>query len=291
MPSPSTTPAVLSATERQAAVADDLGRSYALELSRVKTDLERELRRLLLKAEQGSRTATAVAARALKLRKELRDILSLAGYDDLADIATVRGLGRMAAAVERTRLAAQVSAFTARDATRIAALKELARLDLLAQGDEAAIAIWRSVVQGVYSQRPVSAILDDLSVAIDKELREAATLYDTTVSIFGRQIEAEKSTDTQLYLYAGPVDGKTREFCLRHVGRVYTRAEIDALDNGQTGSTFLTMGGFNCRHHPAAISRFSELAELHGTGERVPEIAAQRLRALAQRAARQKKAA
>lgn len=280
---PTTTKAVLGATERQAAVADDLGRSYARELALVKTDLERELRRLLLRAEEGSRTATAVAARALKLRKELREILERAGYDDLADTATVRGLERMAKAVERTRLAAQVTAFTSRDATRIAALKELARLDLLAQGDDVAIAVWRSVVQGLYSQRPVVDILDDLSVVLDRSMGEVGTLYDTTVSVFGRQVEALKSTDDQLYLYAGPIDQKTRPFCLRHAGRVYTRAELDALDNGQTGSTFLTLGGHNCRHHPVALSKFSELAALHGTDQRAPEVAAQVTSALAQK--------
>jgi hypothetical protein len=280
---PSTTQAVLSATERQAQVADDLGRSYARELALVKSDLERELRRLLLRAEHGSWTATALAARALQLRRELREVLARAGYDDLADTAAVRGLERMARAVERTRLAARVAGFTSRDATRIAALKELARLDLLAQGDEVAVAVWRSVVQGLYAQRPVADILDDLSTVLDREARDVATLYDTTVSIFGRRVELLKSTDTQLYIYAGPVDAKTRPFCLEHAGKVYTRAELDALDNGQTGSTFLTMGGYNCRHHPVAISRFSELADLHGTNERAPEVQVQVTTALAQK--------
>jgi hypothetical protein len=275
MSSPSTTQAVLSATERQAAVADDLGRSYAKELAAVKSDLERELVRLLVDAKKGGRTPIALAARALKLRRELRDMLADAGYDALATASTARGLERMAKAVERTRLAAQVTGFASRDAARIQALKELARLDLLAQGDDVAIAVWRSVVQGVYSQRPIADVLDDLGNVLDKSMAEVGTLYDTTVSVFGRQIEAIKSTDTQLYLFAGPSDKKTRPFCRDHVGKVYTRAELDALDNGQTGSTFLTMGGYNCRHHPVAISRFSELAALHGTGERAPEIQAQ----------------
>lgn len=285
MSSPSTTPAVLSATERQAAVAEDLGRSYAKELAAVKADLERELRRLLLRAEEGSRTATAVAARALKLRKELREMLELAGYDDLADTATVRGLERMARAVERTRLAAQVSAFTSRDATRIAALKELARLDLLAQGDDVAIAVWRSVVQGLYSQRPVSAILDDLDAVLDGSMARAANLYDTTVSIFGRQVELLKATGeaTERFAFMGPVDAKTRPFCLKHVGKVYTRAEIEQLDNGQIPNVMLSGGGFQCRHHWVAVSKFSELNDLHGTGERAPEVAAQVTAAMAQR--------
>jgi hypothetical protein len=269
MPNP-----ILSATERQAAVADDLGRSYAVELARVKRDLERELRRLLLEATKGKRTPIALASRALGLRRELRQMLEAAGYDQLAAAGTGRGLDRMALAVERTRLAAQVAKFTSRDAARIQALKELARLDLLAQGDEVATAVWRSVVQGVYSQRKPSEILDDLATVLDKTLAEASTLYDTSVSVFGRQIELLKATgeDDERFVFAGPVDNKTRPFCLRHVGRVYTLAEIEQLDNGQTGSTFLTAGGYNCRHHWVALSKFSELRDLHGTDERMPEV-------------------
>lgn len=271
------TNAILSATERQAAVADDLSSAYAIELARVKQDLERELVRLLAKAREGGRTPVALAARSLKMRRELRDLLAQAGYDDLADASTVRGLERMARAVERTRLAAQVSTFTSRDAARIQALKELARLDLLAQGDEVAIAVWRSVVQGVYSQRPIADVLDDLATVLDKSMSEAGTLYDTSVSIFGRQIELLKSTGEpdELFLFAGPADIKNRPFCREHVGKVYTKAEIDRLDNGQTGSTFLTAGGWGCRHHWVALSKFSELRDLHGTGKRAPEVQAQ----------------
>jgi hypothetical protein len=271
------TGALLSAAERQAAVADDLGRSYAKELAAVKTDLERELVRLLVDAKKGGRTPIALAARALKLRRELRDMLADAGYDALADVSTVRGLERMAKAVERTRLAAQVTGFTSRDAARIQALKELARLDLLAQGDDVAIAVWRSVVQGVYSQRPVSEILGDLSDVLDKSLGEVGTLFDTQVSNFGQQVELLKSTGDPLerFAYFGPVDSKTRKFCMDRVGKIYTRADIDGMNNGQLPNCLITRGGYACRHHWIAVSKFSELNDLYGTGQRAPEVQAQ----------------
>lgn len=266
---------LLSAAERQADVAESLGRSFARELVTVQRDAERELRRLLLAAADGRRTAVALAARGLKLRRELRDTLEAAGYDDLAASASVSGLDRMARAIEATRLAARVSAFTTIDATRIAALKELARIDLLQQGDEVAIALWRSLVQGLYAQRKTNDILDDLATALDKELSEVQTLYDTMTSVFGRQVEQMKSTGDadELFAYIGPADAKARPFCRQHLGKVYTRAEIDDLDNGQLPNVFLTAGGFNCRHSFVAISKFSELADLHGTDERIPEIA------------------
>jgi hypothetical protein len=275
MPDDARITGLLSAAEQVAVVADDLGRTFARELQRVQIDLERELRRLLVEAQAGSRTATALAARGLQLRRQLREVLEAAGYDDLATTATSGALERMAKAIERMNVAAQVATFTSRDATRIAALKELARLDLLAVGDEVSIALWRSTVQGLFSQRSPNAILDDLAEVLDKEMYQVRNLYDTTVSIYGRQVEALKKQPDDLFVYAGPVDSRMRAFCRKHVGKVYAWDEFAALENGQLPNPAMTGGGFQCRHQLVAISKFSELRELHGTGERVPEISEQ----------------
>lgn len=50
------------------------------------------------------------------------------------------------------------------------------------------------------------------------------------------------------YLYTGPIDSRCRPFCLRTVGRVWSRARIDKMDNRQLPNTFLTRGGYHCRH-------------------------------------------
>lgn len=266
---------LLSASEALAKAADDLGATFAEELAAVKGDLERELRRLLRDAASGSRTAQTLAGRALALRQQLRDALEAAGYDDLANASTVRGLDRIVRAVEHLRVVAQATRFASQDATRILALKELARLNISAQGEEVSIALWRSLVQGLYSQRSPIDILDDLALALDRELPEIRRLYYTTTSVFGRQVEALKSSGDpdEPYLFVGPVDAKMRPFCARLVGKVRTREQIDALDNGQLPDVFLTGGGWNCRHSFVAISRFSELAEL-GEDERAPEFEA-----------------
>lgn len=280
---------ILSAANRQADVAVGLSATYARELARVKGDLEIRLRRLILEAQAGSETATGLAARALVLRQELRELLTAAGYDDLAEASTVRGLDQMVRAISQLRQVAEIAAFTTKDATRIAALKELARLNLLAQGDEVGIAVWRSVLQGVYTSRPVADILDDLSIVLDRELSEVGTLYDTSVSIFGRQLEVLKSDGdpNELLLYAGPIDAKTRPFCWERVGKVYRRRDIQDWDNGNMpGPPELVAGGWNCRHHLVPLSKFSELADLAGTGQRVPEMQAQFAVAQAVRAQR-----
>jgi hypothetical protein len=83
-----------------------------------------------------------------------------------------------------------------------------------------------------------------------------------------------KSGASDVFIYVGPVDERLRPFCRGHVGKVYTRAQIDALDNGQLPNTFLTGGGWNCRHVWHAVSKFSEARELAGTGKRLPEVEA-----------------
>lgn len=280
---------ILVASNQVAKTADALSATFAKELSRVQRDLERELLKLLTRVEGNSRTAVALAARGLKLRKQIRDVLTAAGYDDLADTATLGALERMSEAMAGLRVAQQVSQFTSADLTRIEALKELARMDVLAQGDEIGIAVWRSVLQGLYSQRNPAEIIEDLADGLDKDFAEVSTLYDTATSVFGRQIEALKSTDEpdELFAYTGPVDAKIRPFCKQHVGKVYSRAEIDKMDNGQLPNVFLTAGGYNCRHQFTAISKFSDLRELHGTDERIPEIADQlkRVQQVTQKAA------
>ena len=61
------------------------------------------------------------------------------------------------------------------------------------------------------------------------------------------------------YLYLGPLDSKTRPFCQPLVGGVYSEAEINEMDNGQSGSgagiVLTDAGGFNCRHDWMAVGK------------------------------------
>lgn len=270
-----TTLALLTEADKLARVADEISAAYATELARVLRDLERELRKLALDAIGGSRTALSRAVRAAKLRRQIQDALTAAGYPHLVETATSVRLDALVAQVQRLRGAAKLAAFSTSDLSRILALKALARVDLLGQGDAIAHAVWRTFAQGLFSQRPIADLLDDLSTALDLELYHARTLYDTTVSVFGRQVEAMKAQPEDVFAYLGPMDEKTRPFCRRHVGKVYTRAAIDAMDNGQLPNVFLVGGGWQCRHTWIAISKVSELRDLVGTDQRIPEVARQ----------------
>lgn len=264
--------ALLTEAEKLARVTEEMSSSYALELSRVLRDLERQLRSLAIDALAGSKTALSRAVRAAKLRKQVQQALEASGYPELADAFTSWRLDTLVAQVEKLRGAAKLAQFSTSDLSRILALKDLARLDLLKQGAEISHAIWRTVAYGLITQRPASQLLQDLADAIDVEIAEARTLYDTTVNVFARQIEASKSREGDVYAYMGPADIKTRPFCHQHVGKVYTKDEIDAMENGQLPNVFLTGGGYNCRHQWIAVSKVSELRDLVGTDQRMPEV-------------------
>ncbi len=61
------------------------------------------------------------------------------------------------------------------------------------------------------------------------------------------------------YMYVGPSDDVTREFCLDRVDQVWTTAEIESWNGLQWRGkipgvdVFVTRGGYNCRHHFQAI--------------------------------------
>jgi hypothetical protein len=102
-----------------------------------------------------------------------------------------------------------------------------------------------------------STLVETLTDKFETTIAKARTLADTSMSTFYRTatdrafraIEKDQKQETR-YIYAGPDDKLTRPFCQRLVesGKSYTRAEIDRMNNGQLPNTFLTGGGWNCRH-------------------------------------------
>ena len=61
------------------------------------------------------------------------------------------------------------------------------------------------------------------------------------------------------YLYTGTIIKGSREWCQRHVGKVYSREEIEAMDaqtwDGKSGPPITNCGGYNCRHHWQGVRR------------------------------------
>lgn len=287
-------------TERAARFArtgEQLTEVFARELAAVWRDADRALARLIRQLRSGNVGATVSAARAMALKAQIREILSAAGYDALVTAAARTGTDEMVRQALVGRQAAQAALLVTEARPVLDALRAIAATDLLGQGDEVAHSLWRSLSQWLFTSRPTEDIIQDLADALDLLESDVRALFDTQVSIYGRQVEA-LATDAlgpeQPFLYTGPIDDATRDWCLERVGKVFSRAAIDQLDNGQLPNPFLTAGGYNCRHSWMAVES-EQLRALTDTGERVSATAreVERLKAFkaAKRAAKRKKAA
>jgi len=265
---------LIARANRMAEAGELVSAQFARELARVWRDAERQLRRLLAEARPDSLTAAITATRAVVLRDQVRQALASAGYDTLVAAATQASAETLILAHLGAADVTEIAALTQASQGTLEALRRVAATDLFQQGDEVATSLWRSLVQQVFTTRPAREIVDDLADALDHELASVQTLFDTQMSIYSRQVEAVATQDLgpdQPYLYVGPADDRTRDFCLEYLGQVLPRAEIEDLDNGQLPNSFLTGGGFNCRHAWLAVES-EELRALSGTDERAPEV-------------------
>lgn len=103
-------------------------------------------------------------------------------------------------------------------------------------------------------------LVETINVGMRVPVAEAVTLAETAQAGFWRtitdqgfqQIEKDLPPGAVRYRFEGPKDKLTRPFCKRMLDKTkdrgLTRAEIDALDNGQLPNVFMTAGGFRCRH-------------------------------------------
>ena len=112
------------------------------------------------------------------------------------------------------------------------------------------------IVKGVQAGLPVSDIIDSV---IDASISNAQmrTLVNTTLNTYSRQVTLEmmnESPNNTLYQYIGPIDGRTREVCLRMgtSGKQTQNEIIKAFGR----SVLIDGGGYNCRHKWQSVSEF-----------------------------------
>lgn len=270
------------AASAEAVIQDRLVADFERELAGVLRRTDRRIGQLVrtLDTDAGRLVSNrASLGRALRMRKDLVKAFDQAGYQELAANATDTWLDDLLARVlEHDTIAARAAKLTATDLQGLTAFKELRLADLLDWRDDTARLAWRVTLDGVLGLRRVDHLVADLADALDVSAPRARTLYDTAVSTYSRQVNLLHATGEpdELFYYAGPLDSVTRTFCKERVGKVFRRAEIDLMDNGQIPDVLVTGGGFNCRHTFKRVSILDEeLRQLHETGGRLPHVQAQ----------------
>jgi hypothetical protein len=271
------------AAEREAEIQDFAVQAFEQQLQLLVRRVLRRLRAELADwdVDDAGRLVSDLAnlGRALGLREQLAAWLEEEGFSALALELLGDPLDELARSVLATSRIAneakQLAAFT----DTLNALKELRLADLLDVSDDMGRELARIAFEGMVALRPVDALVLDISDRLEISQRQARTIYDTAVSTYARQIEQLNAdgTDDELFVYVGPFDQKNRDFCEQRVGKVFTRAEIDAMDNEQLPDVFISGGGYNCRHTWKRVSVLDdELRALAGTDKRAPEIEALR---------------
>jgi hypothetical protein len=111
-----------------------------------------------------------------------------------------------------------------------------------------------AITRNVVADASRADVIRSLEETTGRSTRQASQLFQDGSLQFARTVQAENSKGFEYFVSMGPVDGITRRFCGLLVNKVWTREEINRMNNGQDSvSVFVTHGGYNCRHHWQAV--------------------------------------
>ena len=114
----------------------------------------------------------------------------------------------------------------------------------------------REALEAMVVGVPTNQAMTALSQRLEKSEGRQLTEVRTKLSQYGRNITAvvAESAGLDLYLYTGPRDGITRDFCRALINLVVDEKQMRALSNGQGLPVKTSGGGYNCRHSWSPIT-------------------------------------
>jgi hypothetical protein len=130
-----------------------------------------------------------------------------------------------------------------------------------------------ALTRHVIGRNTPEQLIGDIERLTKRSQSESRRLFHDSAQSFSRTVTLSKAKKLgyKKFQYLGPEDGANRPFCAKHVDKVYTREEIDALSNGQKMDVWTYAGGYNCRHswRPVRASWFDG-QEDEVSGEEAP---------------------
>ena len=196
--------------------------------------------------------------KALRLQPAITQALERAGYGALVD-SVISAYDDLAVLTEEVFKEAGIPfEYTAFDVEMIEAIKTI-DLDGFAQiGDEAISAIRDSIIDVVTNEQSSADLARTIRDNVSQTLKRHSNTYART-SLYNymqtvTNIKAEDAGITK-FRYTGELQGNSRNFCQRMVGRVLTKEEIDAIQPASQSdgsphlpNVFVNRGGWNCQH-------------------------------------------
>lgn len=119
-------------------------------------------------------------------------------------------------------------------------------LDILAKQ------VYESTLTGTTFAASVAAVkatvADGMGRYVKQQVHDSLTQFDRTVNV-----KVALDSGAEKFIYKGPDDEATRDFCEKHINKVYSIDEIREIWQGEwagksTSNAFATAGGYNCRH-------------------------------------------
>lgn len=112
--------------------------------------------------------------------------------------------------------------------------------------------LYESTLTGTSFANSLNTIKQSVDASLGRYAKQA--LHDGLMQ-FDASINTKLALDAGAteFKYYGPDDSATRDFCQKHVGKTYTKEEIEEIWSGSwagkiSGDPFVVRGGYNCRH-------------------------------------------
>ena len=183
-------------------------------------------------------------------RRALQSLAAL--YPELAQVRSSAGLTVQMS--DRTKSLLNV-------VYRVAAQEFEDRLMIVA-GD-----VSRVIARGMMNAQDAGEVIAEVQEIVETAITWSRTQFETALMNFAQAaMSGDSKAITDAYLYVGPIDLRIRNFCIARVGRVWSKRRIDGMNNGQMANTFLTRGGYNCRHLWLLVTD-PAIAQLADTGQ------------------------
>jgi len=219
---------------------------YILALEKTMRNLERNLIPLL------DQYRVIEAADAALARRDIQRILTESGYYRVTGELLNEGYQEAIEEVQALYFASVGENFQFAEASleRLNALKNLDLGEYNKLADGFTTTLTRTLTDINFGAVSANQAVQTLQDNVDKLGGHASTWIRTGLSAIYRESSIALAEDNGItrYIYKGPLDIKTREFCREHLNEIKTKAEWDELDNGQITPVSTFGGGFNCRH-------------------------------------------
>lgn len=190
---------------------------------------------------------------ALANKVQIENLLRSSGYYKNVETLLSSQLGLIDDIVKEYKLFDYNLKFT--NINRVA-IKELIKNEAVVFeqiGANATTAIYNGIYDSLLTPVPLDKAVSVIRNSIDnvKLKSYAGTYANTEYMKFNRSVSAITSNQTgwNNYQFVGPIDAKlSHDFCLKHVGDVMTKEEIDESSKQYGFDLFINGGGYNCRH-------------------------------------------